>query len=129
MNKKQRIVILGAGKSGVGSAILAQKEGFAVFVSDKGKIKEKYKEVFNKYKIDWEEGKHTFSKIENANEIIKSPGIPDKIELIQKLKAKNIPIISEIEFAGRYTTAKKICAGIEERLKLIFSLGFCGEVF
>ena len=105
----KKTVILGAGESGVGSAILAQKEGFQVFVSDKGKIQEKYKNVLNKYKIDWEELTHTFSKIEEAEEVIKSPGIPDNIELIQKLKEKNIPIISEIEFAGRYTTAKKIC--------------------
>ncbi len=104
-----RIVILGAGESGVGSAILAQKKGFDVFVSDNGIIKEKYKEVLNKYTIEWEENGHTVSKIENADEVIKSPGIPDKVEIIKLLKNKNIPVISEIEFAGRYTNAKKIC--------------------
>ncbi len=109
MNTKQKIVILGAGESGVGSAILAQKKGFDVFVSDNGAIKEKYKEVLTKYKIAWEENGHTVSLIENAHEVIKSPGIADKVEIIKLLKEKNISIISEIEFAARYTNAKKIC--------------------
>lgn len=107
MNK--RIVILGSGESGVGSAILAQSKGFAVFVSDKGLIQEKYKTELQNNSIDFEEGKHTEELILNADEIIKSPGIPDKAELIIKAKEKNIPIISEIEFAGRYTNAKMIC--------------------
>jgi UDP-N-acetylmuramoylalanine--D-glutamate ligase len=102
-------VILGSGESGVGSAILAQSKGFSVFVSDKGLIQEKYKSELQKHNIAFEEGAHTEDLILNATEIIKSPGIPDKVELIKKAKEKNIPVISEIEFAGRYTNAKKIC--------------------
>jgi UDP-N-acetylmuramoylalanine--D-glutamate ligase len=105
----KRIVILGSGESGIGSAILAQSKGFTVFVSDKGLIKEKYKKELISNKIAFEEGMHTEDLIMNAAEIIKSPGIPDKVELIKKAKAKNIPVISEIEFAGRYTNAKTIC--------------------
>jgi len=105
----KRIVILGSGESGVGSAVLAKQKGFDVFVSDKSLIKEKYKEQLIEEKILFEEGVHTEEKILNAHEVIKSPGIPDKVELVQKLKAKKIPVISEIEFAGRYTNAKKIC--------------------
>lgn len=107
MNK--RIVILGSGESGVGSAILAQSKGFAVFVSDKGLIQEKYKSELVKHTIPFEEGKHTEELILNATEIIKSPGIPDNTQLILKAKEKNIPVISEIEFAGRFTDAKMIC--------------------
>jgi len=104
-----RLVVLGGGESGVGTAVLAQKKGFDVFLSDKGSIKDKYKEVLLKYGIKWEEGQHTAELILNADEVVKSPGIPDKAELIKKLHNKNIPVISEIEFAGRYTTAKTIC--------------------
>ena len=104
-----RLVILGAGESGTGAAVLAKKKGFDVFLSDKGKIKDKYKEVLAKHEIAYEEEKHTEEKILNATEVIKSPGIPDKAELIVKLKNQNTPIISEIEFAGRYTNAKMIC--------------------
>lgn len=107
MNK--RIVILGSGESGVGSAILAQSKGFDVFVSDQGTIQEKYKEQLINNNIQFEEGKHSHELVLNATEIIKSPGIPDKAELITKAKAKHIPVISEIEFAARYTSAKKIC--------------------
>ncbi len=107
MNK--RIVILGSGESGVGSAILAQSKGFTVFVSDKSLIKEKYKAELISNNIPFEEGQHTEALILNASEIIKSPGIPDKAELVKKAKEKNIPVISEIEFAGRYTNAKTIC--------------------
>lgn len=106
---KQRIVILGSGESGVGSAVLALAKGFDVFVSDKSLISEKYKTQLKQHNISFEEGAHTESLILNASEIIKSPGIPDKVELIQKAKEKGIPVISEIEFAGRYTNAKKIC--------------------
>lgn len=102
-------VILGAGESGVGAAILAQTKGFDVFVSDYGKISDKYKNLLNEHKILWEESKHTEEKILSANEIIKSPGIPDTAPIIKKIIDKNIPIISEIEFAGRYTNAKTIC--------------------
>jgi len=105
----KRLVILGGGESGVGTAVLAKKKGFEVFLSDKGKLKDKYKNVLSKYEIKWEEEQHTEELILNATEVVKSPGIPDKIELIKKLKEKGVPVISEIEFAGRYTTAKKIC--------------------
>ena len=107
MNK--RIVILGSGESGVGSAILAQAKGFDVFVSDKGLIQDKYKTQLTENNIPFEEGQHTEALILNATEIVKSPGIPDKAELVVKAKEKNITVISEIEFAGRYTNAKKIC--------------------
>jgi UDP-N-acetylmuramoylalanine--D-glutamate ligase len=103
------MVILGSGESGVGSAILAKQKGYEVFVSDKGTIKDKYKQPLNEHKINFEEGKHSEDLILNASEVVKSPGIPEKAEMVQKLKAKNIPVISEIEFAGRYTDAKKIC--------------------
>ena len=106
---KIRIAILGSGESGVGSAILAKAKGYDVFVSDKNIISEKYKTELVKYKIDFEEGMHTEALILNANEIIKSPGIPYKADLVLKAKEKNIPVISEIEFAGRYTSAKMIC--------------------
>ena len=107
--KKSRIVILGGAESGVGSAVLATRQGFDVFLSDMGTIKPKYKETLNKHGIAWEEGKHSFEQILNANEVIKSPGIPDKVPIVQELKAKGIPVISEIEFAGRFTSAFKIC--------------------
>lgn len=105
----KRIVILGAGESGTGSAILAKKMGFDVFVSDFSEIKEKYKIALNDRAIPWEEKCHTESLILNANEVIKSPGISEKVPIIIALKEKAIPIISEIEFAGRYTNAKTIC--------------------
>jgi UDP-N-acetylmuramoylalanine--D-glutamate ligase len=106
---KIRIAILGSGESGLGSAILAKAKGYDVFVSDKNIISEKYKTELVKYNIAFEEGMHTEALILNANEIIKSPGIPDKADLVLKAKEKNIPVISEIEFAGRYTSAKMIC--------------------
>jgi len=105
----KRIVVLGAGESGAGAAVLAKKEGFDVFVSDMSAIKPHYKEMLDKRGIEWEEGQHTEEKILSANEIIKSPGIPDTAPMIQKVKAAGIPIISEIEFAGRYTNSKMIC--------------------
>ena len=105
----RRIVVLGAGESGAGAAVLAKKQGFDVFVSDLSTIKDKYKEMLEKYRIPYEEGQHTEEKILNANEVIKSPGISDKAPMVKKLLAKNIPVISEIEFAGRYTNAKTIC--------------------
>jgi len=103
------IVILGAGESGVGSAILAQKKGFDVFVSDLSEIKDHYKAELNKHSIAWEEKQHTEEKILLATEVIKSPGIPEKAPIIKKLHERGIPVISEIEFAGRYTNAKMIC--------------------
>ena len=105
----KRIVVLGAGESGAGAAVLARKQGFDVFVSDMGEIKPEYKQMLNDHGIGWEEKKHTEELILNANEVIKSPGIPDKAPIIQKLKAQHTPVISEIEFAGRYTDAKMIC--------------------
>ncbi|MBQ7142074.1 MAG: UDP-N-acetylmuramoyl-L-alanine--D-glutamate ligase [Bacteroidaceae bacterium] len=105
----KRIVVLGAAESGAGAAVLAKKEGFDVFVSDMSTIKDKYKELLNNHEIVWEEGHHTEELILNADEIIKSPGIPENAPMILKIKKKNIPIISEIEFAGRYTDAKMIC--------------------
>ncbi|WP_234461936.1 UDP-N-acetylmuramoyl-L-alanine--D-glutamate ligase [Pedobacter segetis] len=104
-----RLVILGAGESGVGAAILAQKQGFEVFVSDFGEIKQVYQDELNHYQISFESGKHTEELILNATEVVKSPGIADKVSIVKKLKEKNIPIISEIEFAGRYSDAKMIC--------------------
>ena len=104
-----RIVILGAGESGAGAAVLAKAKGFDVFVSDFSSIKPKYKEVLDAHGICWEEKQHTEAAILNADEVIKSPGIPDKAPIIKKLKEKGISIISEIEFAGRYTDSKMIC--------------------
>ncbi|MBP3827391.1 MAG: UDP-N-acetylmuramoyl-L-alanine--D-glutamate ligase [Prevotella sp.] len=105
----KRIVILGAAESGAGAAVLAKKQGFDVFVSDFGSIKDRYKKMLDDHDIPWEEGHHTEEKILNADEIIKSPGIPDEVPIIQKAIQKNIHIISEIEFAGRYTDSKMIC--------------------
>lgn len=105
----KRIVILGAGESGAGAAVLAKKEGFDVFVSDMSKISDKYKKLMNDHDIEWEEEHHTKDKILNADEIIKSPGIPFSAPMIQKVIEKGIHIISEIEFAGRYTDSKMIC--------------------
>lgn len=105
----KKIVVLGAGESGAGAAVLARKQGFDVFVSDMGEIKPEYKQMLNDHGIGWEEKKHTEELILNADEVIKSPGIPDKAPIIQKLKAQHTPVISEIEFAGRYTDAKMIC--------------------
>jgi len=100
---------LGGGESGAGAAVLALKKGFEVFVSDFGKIKEKYKNVLSHFEIKFEEGKHTEDLILTADEVIKSPGIPDDVGIIKKIREKGINIISEIEFAGRYTSAKIIC--------------------
>ena len=105
----KRLVVLGAGESGAGAAVLAKVKGFEVFVSDMSKIKDKYKELLNKYQIPWEEGQHTENLILNADEVVKSPGIPNNAPMIEKLKAQGTSIISEIEFAGRYTNAKMIC--------------------
>ncbi len=103
------LVVLGAGESGVGTAILGKKQGWKVFVSDFGQISSEYKEELNQYEIDWEEGKHTLELIENADIVVKSPGIPDKVAVVQQFLDRNIPVISEIEFAGYYNTAKTVC--------------------
>ena len=105
----KRIVVLGAGESGSGAAILAKEKGFDVFVSDCGTITEPYRALLNQNGITWEDGQHTEDLILNADEVIKSPGIPLTAPLIQKLQAQATPIISEIEFAARYTNAKMIC--------------------
>ena len=105
----KRIVILGAAESGVGAAALAKVKGFDVFVSDMGKIKENYKELLRQYDVPWEEGHHTEELILNAVEVVKSPGIPEDAPMVRKVRDAGIPIISEIEFAGRYTDAKMIC--------------------
>lgn len=109
MDVKKYIVILGAGESGVGAALLAQKEGFDVFVSDFGSIADHYKKDLEQAAIPFEENGHSEGRILSATEVVKSPGIPDKAPIIKKLVEKNIPILSEIEFAGRYSDAKMIC--------------------
>jgi UDP-N-acetylmuramoylalanine--D-glutamate ligase len=105
----KRAVILGGGESGVGAAILAKKQGFEVFVSDAGKLKDKYKDVLLNIEIPFEEGNHSHDLVMNADLVIKSPGIPDSVEVIKKLIGKGVPVISEIEFAGKYNKAKTIC--------------------
>jgi len=105
----QRVVVLGGGESGTGSAVLAKVKGFDVFLSDSGNLKEEAKALLRKWDIEFEEGGHTLEKIYNANEIVKSPGIPETAPLIVAAREKGIRIISEIEFAGRYDSAKKIC--------------------
>lgn len=105
----KRIVVLGAGESGAGAAVLAKKEGFDVFVSDMSAIKDKYKKLLDDHGIEWEEGHHTEEKILNADEVIKSPGIPKEALMVRKLIEQGTHIISEIEFAGRYTHSKMIC--------------------
>ncbi|MBT2161961.1 UDP-N-acetylmuramoyl-L-alanine--D-glutamate ligase [Zobellia barbeyronii] len=104
----KRLVILGGGESGVGTAILGKKQGYEVFVSDRGKIKEKYRKVLEHFDIDWEAEKHTEAKILNADLVMKSPGIPDTIPLVKALHEKAIPVVSEIEFASKYTDATLI---------------------
>ena len=109
MENRERIVILGAGESGTGAAILARSKGFDVFVSDAGKIKPFYRDLLDEYQVIYESGGHTERLIINATEVIKSPGIPESAPIIKLLRKKEVQIISEIEFAGRYTNAKKIC--------------------
>ncbi len=104
-----RIVVLGGGESGVGSAVLAKVKGFDVFLSDMGKVSEKYAEILNEWEIPFEEGRHSEELILNADEVIKSPGIPATAPMVQKIEGHGINVISEIEFAGRYDSAKKIC--------------------
>ena len=106
---EKRIVILGGGESGYGAAVLAKKLGFDVFLSDFGRIADKYKQMLDEQEIPWEEGGHTKELILNAGEVIKSPGIPNEAPIVVQIKNAGIPIISEIEFAGRYTRAKMVC--------------------
>ncbi|MBL7898379.1 MAG: UDP-N-acetylmuramoyl-L-alanine--D-glutamate ligase [Crocinitomicaceae bacterium] len=109
MSTKQNIVILGAGESGVGAALLAKAKGHAVFLSDSGKIKPSYKQEMDENQLEYEEGKHSEERILAAELVIKSPGIPEKAPIIKKLREKKTPIISEIEFASRYTNKKMVC--------------------
>ncbi|WP_271782644.1 UDP-N-acetylmuramoyl-L-alanine--D-glutamate ligase [Aquimarina algiphila] len=102
----KRLVVLGAGESGVGTAILGKKKGFDVFVSDKGTITDHYKEVLRNFEIEWEEQQHTVSRIINADVVMKSPGIPDKVALVKQLLEKGIHVVSEIEFAFGFTAAQ-----------------------
>lgn len=107
--EKKRIVVLGAGESGTGAAILAKVKGHDVWLSDMSSIAPKYKAKLEEFQVNWEECQHTEEKILMADEVIKSPGIPDTAPIMQKILSKNIPVISEIEFAGRYTDAKMVC--------------------
>src|SRR3569833_2585991 len=104
--KSNRLVVLGVGESGAGAAYLVQQQGFEVFVSDFGPIADQYKKQLQDWNIHFEENQHTEEEILKAVEVVKSPGIPEKAPIVKKLKEKNIPVISEIEFAGRYTDAK-----------------------
>ena len=104
-----RLVVLGGGESGVGTAVLAKVKGFDVFLSDMGKISEEYAALLNKWEIPFEQGKHTEELILNADEVVKSPGIPATAPMVKKISEGGIGIISEIEFAGRYDNAKKVC--------------------
>lgn len=104
-----RLVILGAAESGVGTAVLAQKQGYEVFVSDMGAINDRYKSVLSERGIEWEEGQHTEQRILYADEVVKSPGIPDTVPMVQKLIAQDTPILSEIEFCSRYTKGRMLC--------------------
>ncbi|MGN0202704.1 MAG: UDP-N-acetylmuramoyl-L-alanine--D-glutamate ligase [Candidatus Cryptobacteroides sp.] len=104
-----RVVVLGGGESGVGSAVLAKTKGFDVFLSDNGEIETHYADELNKWEIPFEQGGHTEALILNADEVIKSPGIPDTVPMVRKISERGIRIVSEIEFAGRYDSAKKIC--------------------
>jgi UDP-N-acetylmuramoylalanine--D-glutamate ligase len=105
----KRIVIIGGGESGTGAAVLAKRKGFEVFLSDAGSLKDIYKKMLDEEGIEWEENQHTEAKILNADEVIKSPGIPEKAPLIKALRKQGTKIIGEIEFAARYTNAKTIC--------------------
>ena len=104
-----RVVVLGGAESGVGAAVLAKVKGFDVFLSDKGQIKEEYAQTLRKWDIPFEEGQHTEEKILNADEVVKSPGIPGTVPMVRKIRENGIRIVSEIEFASRYDSAKKIC--------------------
>ena len=105
---KEKFIVLGSGESGVGTSILAQKIGYDVFVSDSGKIGVEAKKIFKKYSIRWEENIHNINKILEADLVMKSPGIPDKNDVVKKVREAKIPIISEIEFASKNTNAKMI---------------------
>ncbi len=105
---REKLIILGAGESGLGTAILGIKQGYEVFVSDHGKIAEATKRQLDELAVAWEENTHTLSKMSDANCVMKSPGIPNSIPLVNALSTRNIPIVSEIEFASKFTTATLI---------------------
>ena len=109
MTKEREITVLGAAKSGIGAAVLAKKEGLNVFVSDYGKIKTEYKNLMDDLNIEWEENGHSSNRILQSAEVVKSPGIPNDVKIVKDLHVKNISVISEIEFAGRYSKGIKIC--------------------
>ena len=109
MAQKKLLSVLGAGESGVGAAVLAQKEGYNVYVSDSGSIKPAYKEMLEKYGLRYDEGHHDENLVLSSTEVLKSPGIPKEAPIVRKVMEKGIPVISEIEFAGRYTDARMIC--------------------
>ncbi len=135
-----RVVVLGGAESGVGAAVLAKVKGFDVFLSDKGQIKEEYVAQLKKWDIPFEQGQHTEELILNADEVVKSPGIPGTVPMVQKIREKGIRVVSEIEFAGRYDSAKKICItgsnGKTTTTSLIYYLlqnaglnvGLCGNI-
>ena len=106
---QQKLIILGGGESGVGTAVVGLQQGFDVVLSDKGTLKEKYMAELEAHQVAYEHGGHTEERILHADLVVKSPGIPEKAPLIQQLRQRGIPVISEIEFAARYTQAKLIC--------------------
>ena len=105
----KKLAILGAGESGAGTALLAKKQGYEVFVSDMGTIKQKYKDILSANNIEWEEGKHSAERILDADEVVKSPGIPDTAPMVAALIEKGTPVLAELEFAQRYSRGKFIC--------------------
>ena len=109
METKKRLVVLGGGESGIGAAVLGKVKGMEVFLSDCGKIAPRYLEALDRYKIDYEQGGHTSELILNADEVVKSPGVPPTAPIVRELVERGIPVISEIELAGRYSDAKMVC--------------------
>ena len=107
--EKKRLVVLGGGESGFGSAVLAKVKGYDVFLSDFGTLSDKYRRLLEEWEIPYEEGRHTPELILGATEVVKSPGIPDKAAIVQAVRERGIPVISEIELAGRYNRAKTVC--------------------
>ena len=105
----KKIVVLGAGESGVGAAILAHQKGYEVFVSDAGRIKAAYKAMLDAHQLPWEEGQHTMARIVDADECVKSPGIPETAPVVQALVERQVPIIGELEFASRFLHGQTIC--------------------
>ncbi|MBD5185290.1 MAG: UDP-N-acetylmuramoyl-L-alanine--D-glutamate ligase, partial [Bacteroidales bacterium] len=109
METKKKLVVLGGGESGVGAAVLGKDKGWDVFLSDYGTVAPRYAEVLDREGIEWEQGTHTMERILSADEVVKSPGISPKTPVMKAIAEKGIPVVSEIEFAGRYTDAKMVC--------------------